>query len=162
MSEAGVALPRELLFEKIRRDRRQDPTVSGRQLALRYKVSRNTVAEALRSPVPKKRKKPEPRLSVLEPVKARIDEMLWADLEAPRKQRHTIERIKVRLAVEFDFDLASYSTIRDYVAGGARSWRPWPRRGGGTWTARSRRPRHPGRRRRSTSRTSGWTWPGSG
>ncbi|MFG2910252.1 hypothetical protein ACGF13_35035 [Kitasatospora sp. NPDC048286] len=64
-----MALPRELLFEKIRRDRRQDPMVSGRQLALRYKVSRNTVAEALRSPVPRTRKKPEPRTSVLEPVK---------------------------------------------------------------------------------------------
>ncbi|WP_435053229.1 IS21 family transposase [Kitasatospora phosalacinea] len=108
-------MSRELLFERIRRDRRADPSVSGRQLALRYRVSRNTVAEALRTPVPPERKKPEPRGSVLEPVMARIDEMLWSDLEAPRKQRHTIERIKVRLAVEHGFELASYSTIRDYV-----------------------------------------------
>ena len=38
---------REWIFERIRRDRRLDPTVSGRVLAQRYEVSRNTVAKAL-------------------------------------------------------------------------------------------------------------------
>jgi hypothetical protein len=42
--------------------------------------------------------------------------MLRTDLEAPRKQRHTIERILERLAGEHDFELAAYSTVRDYVA----------------------------------------------
>ncbi|MEU9076074.1 hypothetical protein [Kitasatospora sp. NPDC048538] len=83
-----------MLFEKTRRAPQQDPTVSGRRLALRFKVS-----QAQRSPVLRTRKKPEQRGSVLEPVKVWIDEMLWTDLEVPRKQRHTIERIKARLAV---------------------------------------------------------------
>ncbi|MFF8918991.1 hypothetical protein ACF08M_38265 [Streptomyces sp. NPDC015032] len=34
---------------------------------------------------------------------------------APRKQKHTVERIQKRLAEEHDFDLASYSTLRNYV-----------------------------------------------
>jgi hypothetical protein len=49
------------------------------------------------------------------PVKAFIDAMLRADLDAPRKQRHTVDRVMRRLAAEHDFELASYSTVRDYV-----------------------------------------------
>ncbi|WP_238431522.1 IS21 family transposase [Streptomyces cavernae] len=106
---------RAWLFEQIRRDRRADASVSGRALAKRYGVSRRTVRDALAMPVPPERKKPPPRASVLTPVAAEIDAMLRSDIEAPRKQKHTIDRIKTRLAVEYDFDLASYSTIRDYV-----------------------------------------------
>ncbi|WP_183091567.1 IS21 family transposase [Streptomyces radicis] len=107
---------REWIFERIRRDRRLDPTVSGRTLAQRYKVSRNTVAKALAHPVPAKRKKPPPRKSVLEPVKGFIDAMLREDLSAPKKQKHTISRVLERLAAEHDFELAAYTTVRDYVA----------------------------------------------
>ncbi|MBT2399783.1 IS21 family transposase [Streptomyces sp. ISL-100] len=103
------------MFERIRRDRRLDPTVSGRMVAQRYKVSRNTVAKALSCPVPAKRKKPPPRQSVLEPVKGFIDAMLREDLAAPRKQKHTIDRVLERLAGEHDFEQASYSTVRDYM-----------------------------------------------
>ncbi|WPB96122.1 IS21 family transposase [Streptomyces malaysiensis] len=103
------------MFERIRRDHRTDPTLSGRALAQRYKVSRNTVAEALRAPVPKERKKPPPRQSVLEPVKGVIDAMLREDVNAPRKQKHTIDRIMTRLAAEHDFEHASYSTIANWV-----------------------------------------------
>jgi transposase len=106
---------REWIFERIRRDRRLDPAVSGRTLAQRYKVSRNTVAKALAHPVPAGRKKPPPRPSVLEPVRGFIDAMLRADIDAPKKQRHTIDRILQRLAAEHDFEHASYSTVRDYV-----------------------------------------------
>lgn len=106
---------REWLYERIRRDKRQNPEISGRALAQKYRVSRNTVAKALRYPVPLKRKKPPPRESVLEPVKAFIDAMLREDLSAPKKQRHTIDRILQRLAAEHDFEHASYSTVRDYV-----------------------------------------------
>ncbi|MGW0771177.1 IS21/IS408/IS1162 family transposase [Streptomyces sp. NPDC002676] len=106
---------REWIFERIRRDRRLDPTVSGRVLAQRYKVSRNTVAKALVCPVPSGRKKPPPRKSVLEPVKGFIDAMLREDLQTWKKQKHTIDRILERLAGEHDFEQASYSTIRDYV-----------------------------------------------
>jgi transposase len=106
---------REWLFERIRRDHRLDPSLSGRALAQRYKVSRNTVAKALASPVPSRRKKPPPRASVLEPVKGFIDAMLREDVKAPKKQKHTIDRILERLAGERDFEHASYSTVRNYV-----------------------------------------------
>lgn len=106
---------REWLYERIRRDRRVDPGVSQRELAQKYGVSRNTVAAALVSPVPPKRKSPPPRVSVLEPVKPFIDAMLRADLDGPRKQRHTVDRVVQRLAAEHDFELASYSSIRDYM-----------------------------------------------
>ena len=106
---------RESLFEQIRADRRLDPAVSGRVLAVKYRVSRSTVSEALASPVPRKRKAPPPRDSVLTPAHGWIDEMLRSDLKAPRKQKHTVDRIRARLLLEHDFDVASYSTVRDYV-----------------------------------------------
>lgn len=84
-------------------------------MAQRYKVSRNTVAKALASPVPTGRKKPPPRKSVLEPVKGFIDAMLREDLDVWKKQKHTVDRILERLAGEHDFEQASYSTVRDYV-----------------------------------------------
>ncbi|GAA2692034.1 IS21 family transposase [Streptomyces lunalinharesii] len=52
---------------------------------------------------------------MLEPVKDVIDAMLREDLRAPRKQKHTIDRILERLAGERDFEQTSYSTVRDYV-----------------------------------------------
>ena len=56
------------LFAAIRRDRRADPTVSGRSLAKRYRVSRRTVAAALANAVPLQHKPSQPRASVLDPV----------------------------------------------------------------------------------------------
>ena len=41
--------------------------------------------------------------------------MLRADLSAPRKQRHTIQRIYDRLQVEYNFTVVSYSTVCNYV-----------------------------------------------
>ncbi|MCX0247878.1 hypothetical protein [Streptomyces drozdowiczii] len=38
----------------------------------------------------------------------------------PKPSKHTVERIQKRLAEEHDFDLASYSTLRNYV----RKWPP--------------------------------------
>jgi transposase len=111
-----VALSRVELFERIRRDRRGDPQVSVRALAARYDVHRRTVREALASAAPKPRKRPAPRRSILEPAHGWIDEMLRADLLAPAKQRHTLVRIHQRLSSEYGFDLASVSTVRDYVA----------------------------------------------
>jgi hypothetical protein len=108
-------LSREELFERVRRDRRVDPSVSVRELARRYRLGRVTVRSALEGAVPAPRKPPVVRSTVLSPVMGFIDAMLVADISAPRKQRHTIERIQRRLAVEYDFDGASYSTIRDYV-----------------------------------------------
>ncbi|NYI77113.1 hypothetical protein BJ988_001761 [Nocardioides panzhihuensis] len=51
----------------------------------------------------------------MDPFKSAIDDMLRADLEAPRKQRHTARRIHVRLIEEHDAIEVSYSTVRDYV-----------------------------------------------
>ncbi len=110
-------LSRVELFEHIRRDRRADPSLSRRELARRHGVARRTVNAALASAVPPTRKRQERgRRLVLEPVLGVVDEMLRADLTAPRKQQHTIERICQRLAIEYDFAEASYSAVRSYVA----------------------------------------------
>jgi hypothetical protein len=46
-----------------------------------------------------------------------IDEMLRADLDAPRKQRHTVKRIFERLLDEHGANEISYQMVRGYVAG---------------------------------------------
>ena len=46
-----------------------------------------------------------------------IDAILRADLDAPRKQRHTVHRIVDRLAGEHDMTGVSYQVVRAYVAG---------------------------------------------
>ena len=91
------------LFERIRRDRRVDPSVSQRELMRRHGVSRKTVVQALAAALPPPRKPVSGRPRALAPVEAFIDEMLRADITAPRKQRHTVERICQRLAREYDF-----------------------------------------------------------
>lgn len=45
-----------------------------------------------------------------------IDAMLWEDLSAPRKQRHTVARIRERLRAEHGFNTGAYSTVAAYVA----------------------------------------------
>jgi hypothetical protein len=67
--------------------------LSIRALARKCRVHRWTVREALESARPAPRKKPPPRRSRLDPFKNAIDQMLLADLDAPRKQRHTVKRI---------------------------------------------------------------------
>lgn len=46
-----------------------------------------------------------------------IDAMLREDLSAPRKQRHTVARVRERLRAEHGFGAGSYSTVASYVAG---------------------------------------------
>jgi len=79
-------------------------------------VHRRTVRQALQGAVPQERRKPPQRRSVLEPAYGWIDEMLRADLTAPRKQKHTIVRIHQRLIIEYDFRLASVRTVGNYVS----------------------------------------------
>ncbi|QDL73854.1 hypothetical protein DNK48_35965 [Streptomyces malaysiensis subsp. malaysiensis] len=110
-----MGLSRAELFAAIRRDKRLDPGLSQRALAEKYGVHRRTVRQALLSAVPPPRKKPAPRVAVLDPAKPWIDAMLREDANAPRKQKHTARRIYQRLAQEYDFDLVSYSTVCDYV-----------------------------------------------
>ena len=45
-----------------------------------------------------------------------VDGWLRADLDAPRKQRHTATRIHARLLDEHEAGDVSYGTVRDYVA----------------------------------------------
>ena len=103
-----------MVFEAIRRDRREDPEVSIRELAVRHGVHRRTVRQALASAEPPARKVPQRVAPVLDPVKPLIDAMLREDLTAPRKQRHTALRVRVRLLEEHQLVVA-YSTVRDYV-----------------------------------------------
>lgn len=102
------------LFEQIRRESRIEG-LSVRALAKRHGVHRRTVRQALASAMP-----PEPaprvwRSRKIDPYAAAIDAMLTADIDAPRKQRHTARRILARLADEHGAQELSYSTVRDYV-----------------------------------------------
>ncbi|MFF1372721.1 IS21 family transposase [Streptomyces virginiae] len=102
------------LYAAIRRDAR-DAGLSSRALALKYSVGRRTVALALESAWPTARKRMPPRGSRLDPYKLAIDGMLRADLDAPRKQRHTLTRIFHRLLDEYGTEEVSYAMVRDYV-----------------------------------------------
>ena len=56
------------------------------------------------------------RSAQLEPLKEVTDGWLRADLDAPRKRRHTAKRIHARLVGEYGAAGVSYSAVRDYVA----------------------------------------------
>ncbi|MEU0414374.1 hypothetical protein ABZ307_42305 [Streptomyces griseorubiginosus] len=83
------------LYAAIRRDSRAG--LSNRALQQKYGVGFRTVQKALVSVWPKPRKKPPPRRTRLDPYKGLVDEMLRADLNAPRKQQHTAKWIFDRL-----------------------------------------------------------------
>ena len=112
-----MAVSRVVLFEAIRRDRRVDPQVSVRVLMRRHRVSFRTVTQALAVSSPAPRRPPScARVSSLEPLADWIDEILRADLSAPRKQRHTVARILQRLADERGFGEVAYRTLCTFVA----------------------------------------------
>jgi transposase len=102
------------LFAQIRRDARLEG-LSIRALARRHRCGRSTVRLALANAAPPPRKPRQRSSPRLDPFKKAIDEMLMADLEAPRKQRHTARRIRERLIIEYGAQELSYSTVRDYV-----------------------------------------------
>jgi transposase len=102
------------LFEQIRRDKDREE-LSERALAARYRVGRGTVRQALASPVPPARKRPENRPAPkLGAYRELIDEWLIADVVAPRKQRHTAKRIWKRLVDEHGVAVAEV-TVRQHV-----------------------------------------------
>ena len=103
------------LFERIRRDSWREG-LSVRALARKYGVHRRLVREALTHAEPVPRKTPVRRSRQLEPLKEIIDGWLRADLDAPRKQRHTVTRIHARLVAEHEAAGVSYSAVRDYVS----------------------------------------------
>ncbi|MFJ9506708.1 IS21 family transposase [Streptomyces sp. ARC12] len=102
------------LYAAIRRDHRGG--MSMRELERKHGVTWRTVRKALDSSWPEPRKKLPPRATTLDPYKPAIDEILRADLDAPRKQRHTVTRIFHRLVEEHGADV-SYGVVRYYVAG---------------------------------------------
>ena len=102
------------LFEAIRRDaRRQELSI--RALAERHGVHRRTVRAALESATPPPRRPRTASSPKLDRLKPAIDAMLREDLDAPRKQRHTVRRIHARLLDEHEAEGLSYSTVRDWV-----------------------------------------------
>jgi transposase len=102
------------LFEQIRRDKDVED-LSIRALAERHGVHRRTVRQALESAVPPPRKTPEgrpaPALGAFHKI---VDGWLRADLEAPRKQRHTARRVWQRLVAEHGAQV-SERQVRRYV-----------------------------------------------
>lgn len=104
------------VFVEIRRGSRVEG-LSIRALAKKHRVHRRMVRLALMSPEPPELVTRRWRSHKIDPFVDAIDEMLRADLDAPRKQRHTATRIFNRLIDEHDAGgLVSYSTLRAYVA----------------------------------------------
>jgi transposase len=102
------------LFAAIRRDSRTG--LSNREIERKHRVGWRTVRTALASAWPAPRKAYPKRPSKLDPFKPVIDGMLRTDLDAPKKQRHTITRIYARLIDEHAMSGIAYQTVRDYVA----------------------------------------------
>jgi transposase len=102
------------LYAAIRRDARAG--MSGRAMERKHGVGRRTIIKALSSAWPEPRKKQPPRSSRPDPFKPVIDEILRADLDAPRKQRHTVTLIFYRLIDEHGMSDVSYPVVRAYVA----------------------------------------------
>jgi transposase len=100
-------------YGEIRRAYRDGLSV--REIARTLRHSRRKVREALASaePRPYTRTK-DPPAQKLGPVKAIIDEILKADEEAPRKQRHTAAQVWRRLQGEHGYT-GGYDQVRRYV-----------------------------------------------
>lgn len=84
------------LFEEIRREYEFGiGTIAG--VANKLEVHRRMVREAIGSAVPKQRKKTERPRWKIAAAAAFVNQILAADRQAPRKQRHTARRIWQRI-----------------------------------------------------------------
>lgn len=102
------------LYSAIRSDARAG--LSEREIQRTHHVGWRTVKAALGSAWPSQRAEYPKRRSKLDPFKEVIDAMLIADLDAPRKQRHTATRIFTRLIDEHAMHDVSYPVVSAYVA----------------------------------------------
>src|SRR5438132_11059065 len=102
------------LFEEIRREYEFGlASISG--VARKFGVHRRMVREALESSIPMglpAKARPRPTIG---PVAGLIDEVLEADRQAPRKQRHTAHRTWVRITKERPGYQIAEATVRQYV-----------------------------------------------
>lgn len=102
------------LYAAIRRDVRAGMPI--RAAERKYGVGYRTVRKALASVWPEPRKELPRRRTRLDPYHEVIDAWLRADLDAPRKQRHTTKRVFDRLVAEHGAVELSYGIVRRYVA----------------------------------------------
>lgn len=101
------------LYAAIRRDLRAG--MAKLAIQRKYHVGHETIDKAILSAWPAERKQYPQRDSKLDEHKPVIDEILRADLDAPRKQRHTATRIYHRLLDEYAMTGVSYDVVRRYV-----------------------------------------------
>ena len=89
--------------------------LSQREASRRFGIDRGTVAKMVsHSAPPGYQRSVEPRRPKLDRHSGFIDQILSDDLSAPKKQRHTIQRIYDRLRDGRSSD-GDYTTVRDYV-----------------------------------------------
>ena len=101
-------------YEVIRRKHLVDGETQ-RAIARELGHSRNTVAKAIKHPIPPGYRLSKPRAKpVIESVRSIIDAWQAEDRKAPGKQRHTKRRIWERLPDEYHFK-GSYASVRRYV-----------------------------------------------
>ena len=108
-------------YGRIRRAHRDGMSI--RAIARTFHHSRRKIREVLANPEPRPYSRAkDPPAPVLGRVKPIIDEILSADEQAPRKQRHTAAQIHRRLQAEHNY-AGGYDQVRRYVARKRRSQR---------------------------------------